>query len=96
MGCRRPVATTAWPPSGAPTGRFGSFAITRSGRARRPASRPFPGNPDYAYDTNVIGGCTTLDVDPKSRELYGSWLSLNGTTFNWRRRSDAVGHLDHV
>ena len=56
----------------------------KSARAPRPAAgvRPFPGNPAKAYDTNVIGGTTTLDIDPVTRELLGDCVSINGTSFN--------------
>ena len=35
-----------------------------------------------AYDGNTNGGASTLSVDPESRELLGSWVSLNGTSVN--------------
>ena len=40
------------------------------------------GDAAKAYDGNTIGGATTLEIDPASRELRGDWVSLNGTTFN--------------
>ncbi len=35
-----------------------------------------------AYDDNTNGGTSTLWVDAHSRELLGSWVSLNGTSVN--------------
>lgn len=35
-----------------------------------------------AYDANTIAGTTTLAIDRSSRELLGSWVSLNGTSVN--------------
>ena len=35
-----------------------------------------------AYDGNTNGGASTMSVDSNSRELLGSWVSLNGTSVN--------------
>ncbi len=40
------------------------------------------GDATKAYDGNTLGGTTTLEVHPRTRELVGDWVSLNGTTFN--------------
>lgn len=66
-------------------GPDGIIRVVRNHEERESAAagvRPFPGRRSDAYDDNVIGGTTTLEVDPKTRELLGDWLSLNGTTFN--------------
>lgn len=66
-------------------GPGGNIRVVRNHEERESAAlgpRPFPGNPNTAYDRNVIGGTTNLVVDPKTRELLGDYLSLNGTTFN--------------
>ncbi len=66
-------------------GPDGTIRVVRNHEERESAAggpRPFPGDPKTAYDKNVIGGCTTLKVDPKTRELLADWVSLNGTTFN--------------
>lgn len=42
---------------------------------------PF-GDASKAYDGNTLGGATTFEVDAKTRELRGDWVSLNGTSFN--------------
>ncbi len=63
----------------------GNIRVVRNHEERESAAadvRPFPGRRSDAYDRNVIGGCTTLEVDPKTRELVADWLSMNGTTFN--------------
>lgn len=66
-------------------GPEGTIRVARNHEERESAAggdRPFPGDPHGAYDKNVIGGVTTLDVDPKTRELLADWVSLNGTSFN--------------
>lgn len=66
-------------------GPRGTIRVVRNHEERESAAsgpRPFPGRLDVAIDRNVIGGTTTLDVDPLSREMLGDWVSLNGTTFN--------------
>ena len=35
-----------------------------------------------SYDPVTQGGTTTLEVDPRTRELLGSWVSLSGSSFN--------------
>lgn len=63
----------------------GKIRVVRNHEEREGTSnapRPFPGDPAFAYDRKVIGGTTTLEIDPKSRELLGDWVSLNGTSFN--------------
>jgi secreted PhoX family phosphatase len=40
------------------------------------------GDPAKSYDPVTQGGTTTLEVDPRTRELLGSWVSLSGTSFN--------------
>jgi secreted PhoX family phosphatase len=40
------------------------------------------GDPARSYDPVTQGGTTTLEVDPWSRELLGSWVSLTGSSFN--------------
>jgi secreted PhoX family phosphatase len=40
------------------------------------------GDPARSYDDATQGGTTTLEIDPRTRELLGSWVSLSGTTFN--------------
>jgi secreted PhoX family phosphatase len=40
------------------------------------------GDPARSYDPVTQGGTTTLEVDPATRELLGSWVSLTGTSFN--------------
>lgn len=70
---------------GAFWGADGNIKLIRNHEERESASngpRPFPGRRVDAYDRNVIGGTTTLTIDPKTRELISDWLSLNGTTFN--------------
>jgi uncharacterized protein len=47
----------------------------------QPDGPPF-GDATKAYDGNTTGGTTTLEVDPDTRELLRSWVSLNGTSFN--------------
>lgn len=42
---------------------------------------PF-GDASKAYDGNTMGGATTFEVDRRTRELRGDWVSLNGTSFN--------------
>lgn len=39
-------------------------------------------NAATAFDPRSGGGTTTLEIDPKTRELIGHWLSLHGTNFN--------------
>lgn len=66
-------------------GPDGNIRVVRNHEERESAAagvRPFPGKAQGAYDRNVIGGTTTLQIDPKTRELLADWLSLNGTTFN--------------
>lgn len=66
-------------------GPDGTIRVVRNHEERESAAagvRPFPGSRSRAYDRNTIGGNTTLDVHPKTRELLGDWLSLNGTSFN--------------
>ncbi len=66
-------------------GPDGTIRLVRNHEERESAAngpRPFPGRRADAYDRNVLGGTTTLDIDPKSRELLGDWLSMTGTTFN--------------
>ena len=66
-------------------GPSGHIRVIRNHEERESASngpRPFPGDPDTAYDRNVIGGTTTLEIDPRTRTLLHDWVSLNGTTFN--------------
>ena len=66
-------------------GSDGTIRVVRNHEERESAAagvRPFPGSKANAYDRNVIGGTTTLSVDPKTRELLRDWVSLNGTTFN--------------
>jgi len=70
---------------GAFWGPGGTIRVVRNHEERESAAsgvRPFPGPKNKAYDSNVIGGTTTLDVDPKTRALLGDWVSMNGTTFN--------------
>jgi len=70
---------------GAFWGPDGTIRVVRNHEERESAAagvRPFPGRKNDAYDSNVIGGTTTLDIDPKTRELLGDWVSMNGTTFN--------------
>ena len=40
------------------------------------------GDPSKSYDPVTQGGTTTLEIDPRSRELLGSWVSLTGSSFN--------------
>ena len=40
------------------------------------------GDAAKAYDGNTLGGATTLEIDAKTRELLGDWVSLSGTSFN--------------
>lgn len=40
------------------------------------------GDPARSYDPATQGGTTTLQVDRRSRELVGDWVSLSGTSFN--------------
>jgi secreted PhoX family phosphatase len=40
------------------------------------------GDPIRSYDAVTQGGTTTLEVDPHTRRLLGSWVSLTGTSFN--------------
>jgi secreted PhoX family phosphatase len=40
------------------------------------------GDPARSYDQKTQGGTTTLEVDARTRELLGSWVSLSGSTFN--------------
>jgi secreted PhoX family phosphatase len=40
------------------------------------------GDPAKSYDPVTQGGTTTLEIDPQTRELLGSWVSLSGTSFN--------------
>jgi len=40
------------------------------------------GDPARSYDVVTQGGTTTLEVDPRTRMLLGSWVSLTGSTFN--------------
>ena len=66
-------------------GPNGTIRVVRNHEERESAAagvRPFPGRTSDAYDRNVIGGTTTLEIDPSSRQLLRHWLSLNGTTFN--------------
>ncbi|MFQ5971108.1 MAG: alkaline phosphatase PhoX, partial [Alphaproteobacteria bacterium] len=47
----------------------------------REAGTPI-GDAAKAYDGNTIGGTTTLEIDPVTRELVADWVSCNGTSFN--------------
>ena len=58
------------------TERFGWFATTRNVKVRPTVRGPFPGPKSKARDKNVIGGTTTLDIDPKTRVMLGDWVSL--------------------
>jgi hypothetical protein len=40
------------------------------------------GDPTRSYDPVTQGGTTTLEIDPRTRELVGSWVSLTGSSFN--------------
>jgi hypothetical protein len=40
------------------------------------------GDPALAYDPLAGGGTTTLEIDPVSRDLVASWVSLSGTIRN--------------
>ena len=58
----------------------GRIRVVRN-HEEREGGTPF-GDAAKAYDGNTIGGTTTLEIDPASRELRGDWVSLNGTNFN--------------
>ncbi len=65
---------------GAFAGPDGRLRVVRNHEERE--SGAAIGDASKAYDSNTIGGTTTLEVDAKSRELLGDWVSLNGTSFN--------------
>ncbi|MDQ3305042.1 MAG: PhoX family protein [Actinomycetota bacterium] len=44
--------------------------------------QPLVGNPDFAYDRNSGGACTTLLFDTASMRLVDSFISINGTSVN--------------
>ena len=50
----------------------------------QPAMDAAPGDPFAAYDPGAGGGCTSLEIDPETREVVRDFVSLNGT---WRNCS---------
>ncbi|MGI9121101.1 MAG: alkaline phosphatase PhoX [Acidimicrobiales bacterium] len=44
--------------------------------------QPLVGNPDFAYDRNSGGACTTLLFDTAAMRLVDSFISINGTSVN--------------
>lgn len=62
----------------------GHVRLIRNHEVRQPASWPgaVPFVPDRGYDPEGGGGTTSLEVDPVSRELVRSFVSLCGTTTN--------------
>lgn len=65
-------------------GPRGSVRLVRNHEVTFQTAEPAGGaaNAGSAYDPRSGGGTTTLDVDSRSRELVGDWLSLHGTNFN--------------
>ncbi|NND75268.1 MAG: DUF839 domain-containing protein [Ilumatobacter sp.] len=64
-------------------GPRGTIRVVRNHEVRgHEAVMGTPADQAKAYDGNTNGGTSTLWVDPKSRELIGDWVSLNGTSVN--------------
>ncbi len=61
-------------------GPDGTIRVIRN-HEERESGAPI-GDAAKAYDGNTLGGTTTLEIDPDTRELRGDWVSLNGTSFN--------------
>lgn len=61
-------------------GPGGRIRLVRNHEINR--TGPAFGDASKAYDPMTIGGTTTLEIHPHTRELLGDWVSLNGTSFN--------------
>lgn len=49
---------------------------------RRVETRDTPADPDLVYDAKAIGGTTSLEIDPITREIVRDFRSLDGTLNN--------------
>ncbi|MGQ0834452.1 MAG: alkaline phosphatase PhoX [Gammaproteobacteria bacterium] len=65
-------------------GPRGTIRLVRNHEVIFETAQPAGGaaNAGSAYDPRSGGGTSHLDIDPRSRELVGHWLSLHGTNFN--------------
>lgn len=59
----------------------GKVRVVRNHEVRAKASRAI-GDRTESYDPSAGGGTTTLEIDPKTRELVRDWVSLSGTIVN--------------
>jgi secreted PhoX family phosphatase len=61
-------------------GRKGTIRLVRN-HEQQFSGAPI-GDPAKSYDPVTQGGATTLEIDPRTREVLGSWVSLSGSSFN--------------